>query len=217
MVKVRVRQHVNPLSFKYQQPIDLPDWSQVYAQVDQPLHLDLGSARGKFLISLAQIQTNYNFLGVEIREPLVKAAHEEIKELGLNNIHFLFGNANNYLEKILISIPDLNLQCVTIQFPDPWFKNRHSKRRIVQNNLVKTLVEHVQPGGIIFLQSDVEMITQEMCDRFLEYPDFQQQFTYTWLETNPFPVATEREKMTISQNLPVYRVIMEKKGNNMQK
>jgi tRNA (guanine-N7-)-methyltransferase len=75
MVKVRVRQHVNPLSLKYQQPIQLPDWFKVYSQLNQPLHLDLGSARGQFLLSLAQIQRDRNFLGIEIREPLVTVAN----------------------------------------------------------------------------------------------------------------------------------------------
>ena len=212
MVKVRVRQHVNPLSLKYQQPIQLPDWFMVYSQLNQPLHLDLGSARGQFLLSLAQIQGDRNFLGIEIREPLVTVANLEAQELGLTNLCFLFGNANNYLADILASIPELNLQCVTIQFPDPWFKKRHDKRRIVQNNLVIVLLKYLQPGGTIFLQSDVENVAQEMCDRFLAYPNFSQQFTHRWLEHNPFTIATEREKLTLSQNQPVYRVLIEKKS-----
>jgi len=212
MVKVRVRQHVNPLSLKYQQPIQLPDWFKVYSQLNQPLHLDLGSARGQFLLSLAQIQSDRNFLGIEIRDPLVTVANLEVQELGLTNLCFFFGNANNYLTDILTSIPELNLQCVTIQFPDPWFKKRHDKRRIVQNNLVIVLLNYLQPGGIIFLQSDVEKVALEMSDRFLASPDFNQQFTHSWLENNPFSIATEREKLTLSQNQQVYRALIEKKS-----
>jgi tRNA (guanine-N7-)-methyltransferase len=212
MVKVRVRQHVNPLSLKYKQPIQLPDWSEVYSNLNQPLHLDLGSARGQFLLSLAQRQSDRNFLGIEIRDPLVTVANLEVQELGLTNLCFFFGNANNYLTDILTSIPELNLQCVTIQFPDPWFKKRHDKRRIVQNNLVIVLLKYLQPGGIIFLQSDVEKVALEMSDRFLASPDFNQQFTHSWLENNPFSIATEREKLTLSQNQQVYRALIEKKS-----
>lgn len=212
MVRVRVRQHVNPLSFKYQQPLDIPDWSKIYAKLNQPLHLDLGAARGNFLQSLAQIQSNYNYLGVEIREPLVKAANLETQKLGLNNVYFLFANANNYLAKILASIPELKLQAVTIQFPDPWFKTRHSKRQIVQPDLVKVLLEYLQPEGIIFLQSDVKKVAEYMSQQFLNHPDFTEKFSHSWLDDNPFPVATEREKLTFAQNQPVYRILIKKQA-----
>ncbi|ELR98507.1 tRNA (guanosine(46)-N7)-methyltransferase TrmB [Gloeocapsa sp. PCC 73106] len=210
MVRVRVRQHVNPLSFKYQQPIQLPDWSTVYTNINQPFHLDLGCARGKFLISLAQIQTEMNFLGIEIRQPLVKDATKEVEKLGLKNVYFLFGNANNYLKQILASIPQLQLQSVTIQFPDPWFKKRHEKRKIVQQDLVNVLDEYLLPGGIVFLQSDLEKIAQEMCDRFIIHPGFTKKHPETWLELNPFSIATEREKVTLDKNQPVYRVLFQK-------
>ncbi|TVQ46893.1 MAG: tRNA (guanosine(46)-N7)-methyltransferase TrmB [Gloeocapsa sp. DLM2.Bin57] len=212
MVRVRVRQHVNPLSFKYQQPLDIPDWSNIYAELNQPLHLDLGAARGKFLQSLAQIHSNYNYLGLEIREPLVKAANLETEELGLNNVYFLFANANNYIGKILASIPELKLQVITIQFPDPWFKTRHSKRQIVQPDLVKVLLEYLQPEGIIFLQSDVHKVAEYMSQQFLNYPDFTEKFSHSWLDNNPFPVATEREKLTLAQNQPVYRILIKKQA-----
>lgn len=210
MVRVRVRQHVNPLSLKYQQPIAIPDWSKIYTQLDKPFHLDLGSARGKFLLSLAQIHTNLNYLGIEIRQPLVKSANLEVKELGLNNLYFLFGNANNYLQEILESIPALKLQSVTIQFPDPWFKKRHDKRKIVQTDLVDVIAKYLIPGGIVFLQSDVEKVAQEMYNHFAAHPTFAKQDSEPWLQANPFPVATEREIGTLAKNQPVYRILWQK-------
>ena len=71
MGRVRVRQHVNPLSQKYSSVIEAPDWAKIYRNPQQPLHLDIGCARGKFLLQIAQIQPDINFLGVEIREALV--------------------------------------------------------------------------------------------------------------------------------------------------
>lgn len=75
MPRVRVRQHVNPLSKKYQTPVSPPDWTQVYAQATQPLHLDIGCARGEFLLRMATLQPDWNFLGLEIRESLVEQAN----------------------------------------------------------------------------------------------------------------------------------------------
>lgn len=207
MPKVRVRQHVNPLSNKYQTPIIFPNWTQVYSQITQPLHLDIGCARGEFLLSMAQLQPDWNFLGIEIREPLIEQANAKVSELGLHNLHYLFGNANHSLAQLLKSFPPNTLQRVTIQFPDPWFKKRQAKRRVVQPELVNTLANYLTKGGAVFLQSDVEEVAVEMCDRFEAHPTFQRQGNGTWLSTNPLPVATERELYTISHGEPVYRAL----------
>ncbi len=207
MPKVRVRQHVNPLSKKYQVPLSPPNWEKVYDRVTQPLHLDIGCARGEFLLRMATLQPDWNFLGLEIREPLVEQAKAKVLELGLRNLHFLFGNANNSLKPLLDSLETRTLQRVTIQFPDPWFKKRQIKRRIVQPELVDTLAAYLKDGGEVFLQSDVEGVAVEMCDRFEAHPAFHKQGTDAWLATNPLPVATERELFTLSQGESVYRAL----------
>jgi len=212
LTKVRVRQHVNPLSQKYQIPVSPPDWTKIYAQTTQPLHLDIGCARGEFLFEMARLQPDWNFLGLEIREPLVDKAKTLVAELGLSNLHFLFCNVNSSLTPLLNSFPVQTLQRVTIQFPDPWFKKRHGKRRVVQPELVATLATYLRAGGEVFLQSDVKIVAQEMCDRFDEHPAFHRQGE-DWLTTNPLPVSTEREVSTLSQGEPVYRALFLKSGS----
>lgn len=202
-----MRQHVNPLSQKYQTPITPPNWGDIYAQPTQPLHLDIGCARGEFVLSMATLEPNWNFLGLEIREPLVEQANAKVSELGLKNLHFLFGNANNSLKPLLNSLEAGTLQRITIQFPDPWFKKRQAKRRVVQPELVDVLAAYLVDGGEVFLQSDVEAVAVEMCDRFAEHAAFHKQGTDTWLATNPLPVPTERELSTLSRGEPVYRAL----------
>ncbi len=209
MPRVRVRQHVNPLSNKYQELFSLPDWEKIYAHPSQPLHLDIGCAWGRFLLSMAQLESKWNFLGLEIREPLVEQANQARDELGLRNLHYLFGNANQSLRLVLHSLPRGILQRVTIQFPDPWFKKRHQKRRVVTPELVADLADALAEGGIVFLQSDVESVAVEMRDRFQKNPAFQIQAD-SWLETNPMPIATEREQTTLDRGEPVYRALFKK-------
>jgi hypothetical protein len=69
-----VRQHVNPLSVLYQQPLALPSPTELFADPSLPLHLDIGAARGRFLLAMAERCPERNHLGVEIRRPLVVAA-----------------------------------------------------------------------------------------------------------------------------------------------
>ena len=211
MSPVRVRQHVNPLASKFQTPTASPEWEKIYIQQNLPLHLDIGCARGRFVLKMAQVEPNWNFLGLEIREPLVLEANRIRDEMGLTNLHYLFANVNNSLISLLSTLPQDSLQKVTIQFPDPWFKNRHAKRRVVQPELVTELAKYLVVGGIVFLQSDIEFVAVEMCDRFDEHPAFEKLGTTTWLAQNPLPVPTEREIATQNKGEPVYRALFTKK------
>jgi tRNA (guanine-N7-)-methyltransferase len=206
MSLVRVREHVNPLARKYQLPVRPPHWPEVYANCDRPLHLDIGCAKGRFLQKLAPLQPDWNFLGLEIREPLVHQANQLRDQAGLDNLQFLFGNVNTSLRPLLASLPTGRLQCVSIQFPDPWFKKKHHKRRVVQPALVQDLADYMSPSATIFIQSDVLEVAQEMCDRIEWHPAFARSQP-TWLDTNPLPVPTEREIATLRDGDPVYRAI----------
>ncbi|HEY9826467.1 MAG TPA: tRNA (guanosine(46)-N7)-methyltransferase TrmB [Stenomitos sp.] len=203
MAIVRVRQHVNPLSQKYQVPTPAPDWGQVFRNPDQPLHLDIGCARGQFLLEMAQLRPEWNFLGVEIREPLVQRANEIRDEEGLGNLHYLFCNINVTLPSLIA--PNA-LDGVTLQFPDPWFKKRHQKRRVAQPHLVQTLAQQIKPGGFLFIQSDVLEVAEQMRSAIDAHPAFEPSpEADPWMPHNPLPVATERELATLALDKPVYR------------
>ena len=201
MPRVRVHQHVNPLSPYYRQSPEPIDIEAVFADPERPLLLDIGCARGRFLLRMAEVEAAWNYLGVEIREPLVVEANRLAAEAGVTNLHYGFCNAMLWLEKLLEGIPPGRLQAVTIQFPDPWFKKRHAKRRMVNQEMVDTIANHLAPSGRVFVQTDIEFLADEMFalfradDRFEELPT----------DENPFRVKTEREKAVEDKELPVYR------------
>lgn len=203
---IRVRQHVNPLARKFQQAVPLPDWSEVYAHLDRPLHLDIGCARGRFLLEMAQQQPAWNYLGLEIRQVLVDEANENRNQLGLTNLHYVFCNANISLNDVFNALPAGCLKRVSIQFPDPWFKKKHHKRRLVQRQLVAQLAQALPAAAEVIVQSDVELLEKEMCDRFAAHPAFTRSST-DWLTENPLPVATEREISVQRRGLSVYRAV----------
>ena len=91
------------------------------------------------MLSLAPLQPEWNHVGVEIRHPLVLSAERDRQELELDNLRFLFCNVNVSLEEWLDALPRDQLQWVSIQFPDPWFKRRHQKRRVLQPSLLIAL------------------------------------------------------------------------------
>ena len=206
---IRIRQHVNPLARKFQEPIPIPNWQEIYANCNLPIHLDIGCARGRFLLAMAEQNADVNYLGIEIREQLVESANKERDRLGLTNLHYLFGNMNSSAEVLLESLPKNSLKTISVQFPDPWFKKKHNKRRVVQPDLVTILVDYLADDGRVFLQSDIKEVAIEMRDRFAADSRLIQQHK-EWLATNPLTVATERELYVLKQDLPVYRVLFGK-------
>jgi len=203
-----VRQHVNPLSVIYQQPLALPSPGELFAQPCLPLHLDIGSARGRFLLAMAERCPNRNHLGIEIRRPLVVAAEADRQAAGLPNLRYLFGNASLNLVEWLQDLPPGLLQLVTLQFPDPWFKSRHHKRRVLQPALLRSLALAMPPGSTLLMQSDVLAVIKPMVAQVEASGCFERPCSdpLPWLETNPLAVPTERERLVLAQGLPVYRV-----------
>ncbi|MFO8238600.1 MAG: tRNA (guanosine(46)-N7)-methyltransferase TrmB [Prochlorococcaceae cyanobacterium] len=204
-----VRQHVNPLSRFYQQPLLLPPPAELFDDPARPLHLDIGCARGRFLLALAQAEPWRNHLGVEIRRPLVEAAEADRRALGLTNLQILFCNANVSLEHWLDALEPGLLERVSIQFPDPWFKTKHHKRRVLQPALLRALAAALAPGRELFLQSDVLAVIEPMVQLVEASGCFERPAgdPRPWRGANPWPVATERETHVLRQGLPVYRVL----------
>ena len=222
---LRSRQHVNPLASKFQQPTILPDnWpNDVYDDVNRPLFLDIGCSRGGFLVDMAtKFPEDYNYLGLEIRPIVVYHAKSRIEKHKLTGrLDFVGCNANVDLERILRRVSDAysgshaesngNLQMVAIQFPDPHFKARHAKRRVVTRELIHTLAKFMPAGATVFLQSDVQPVLDEMRSTFREYGlglfVDSLESTDEYVPTNIMGVPTERETSVLERDLPVYRAV----------
>ncbi len=204
-----VRQHVNPLSRLHQRPRPLPPPAELFPCPHHPLHLDIGAARGRFLHAMAALHPQRNHLGLEIRRPLVHLAEADRQAAALANLRFLFANANVSLPGWLASLPPGTLQLVTLQFPDPWFKRKHHKRRVLQPALLHALAAALPEGAALFLQSDVPAVIDpqvalvEASGAFSRPGGHQE----PWLDANPLPVPTEREQQVLARGLPVYRVL----------
>lgn len=203
MARPRVHQHVNPLAKYFRElPVEPLHFEQVYAKPDLPLHLDIGCGRGRFLLDMAAQYTDRNHLGIEIREPLVEDANSKAADAGLDNIEYVFCNAPLHLGKLLERAADQIVKLVTIQFPDPWFKKRHAKRRMVNEDLLRLVSEILADDGKVVVQTDVLELFEEMSELFLE-AGFQKES----IDTNILPVRTEREISVENRGLPVHRMV----------
>ena len=204
-----MRQHVNPLSRFFQLPLSLPSNSILFKKSHYPIHLDIGSAKGEFLIELASNHPDWNFLGLEIREPLVSSSERKRKQLGLQNLKFLFCNVNISLDEWLSDLDLDQLKRVSIQFPDPWFKRKHLKRRVFKKSLLNSIARYMSKNGELFIQSDIFKLIEYMSTSIDDSIYFDRKVVKgeKWLEKNPYEVLTDRESFVLKHNLPIYRAM----------
>ncbi|KAL2461334.1 tRNA (guanine-N-7) methyltransferase [Abeliophyllum distichum] len=219
---VRIRQHVNPLRSSLMIPAEVPDWNEVYEDVKLPLMVDIGSGSGRFLMWLAKRNPTFrNYLGLEIRPKLVTRANYWVNELAMRNIHFVFTNATISFKQLISTYPG-PLMFVSILCPDPHFKKKHHKRRVVQKPLVESVVDSLMPGGQVFIQSDVVEVAIDMrkyfdakLDKLVHVNSIDTNMlcdTEGWLLNNPLGIRTEREIHAEYEGARIYRRMYQKRS-----
>ena len=202
-----MRQHVNPLSKNFNEIEKIPSLIEMFGDARLNLHLDIGCASGEFLFDLALVNTCWNYLGIEIRERLVKNAKLKVREKEMKNLHFLFGNANNLLNDIQSKFIFRNVKSISFNFPDPWFKKRHFKRRVIQPEFINHLSNSLQKGSLIFIKTDVKDLFDYMDSTILSNFNFKKidKKNFNYSESfNPNQVKTSREKYVIVNQLDIF-------------
>jgi tRNA (guanine-N7-)-methyltransferase len=116
----------------------------------QPLEIDVGCHKGRFLVEMARKHPLSNFIGVERQRERVEKAREKISRLGLKNAAVLHGDG---LEAIR-QLPDACADYIHVLFPDPWPKRRHKIRRMVRAEFLREVLRILKCGGMLRLLTD---------------------------------------------------------------
>ena len=205
-----MRQHVNPLSRNFNEIEKIPSLVEMFGDSKLNLHLDVGSAAGEFLFDLALLNTSWNYLGIEIREKLVKTAKLKVREKEIKNLYFVFGNAFNILNDDQSKFITRNLKSISFNFPDPWFKKKHYKRRVIQPDFINMLSNSLKIGSLIFIKTDVKDLFDYMDCTILSNLNFKNidknDFDYS-KSFNPNKIKTNREKLVIDNKLDIFESI----------
>ena len=205
-----MRQHVNPLSRNFNEIERIPSLIELFGDSKLNLHLDIGCAAGEFLFDLALVNNSWNYLGIEIREKLVKNAKLKVLEREIKNLYFIFGNANNILNDVQSKFIIKNLKSLSFNFPDPWFKKRHYKRRVIQPEFINILSNSLQKGTLIFIKTDVKDLFDYMNCIISSNFNFEtiDKKDFNYCESfNPNKVKTNREKYVIVNQLDIFESI----------
>ncbi|MZH45512.1 MAG: tRNA (guanosine(46)-N7)-methyltransferase TrmB [Nitrospinae bacterium] len=141
-----------------------PDWQGQFGN-DHPVKLEIGFGMGDFLIEMAKREPQNNFVGVDFSPDCIRNLLSRVNELHLKNIRVIYGDVR---EKIPSLFHDGELSTVYINFPDPWPRKRHFKRRLVKPALVKLVAQKLAPEGCVHLATDSEPYAREISGYFNE-------------------------------------------------
>jgi tRNA (guanine-N7-)-methyltransferase len=134
---------------------DLPDpfdSAELFGR-EAPLEVEVGSGKGLFLASTAAATLEHNFLGVEVAAKYARFAASRLAKQDLDNALILHGDG---LALFRDHLPDASLAAVHVYFPDPWWKKRHHKRRVMNESFLASVVRTLAPGGSLHFWTDVQ-------------------------------------------------------------
>ena len=198
--KGRLRHHTNPLTYRADQLV-VPDWESALG--GPPQELDIGIGLGDFLCDYAALHPQRRIVGLEVREAFCDEARLRLDQREIDNAVVVHVDATRFLDQVL---PAHCIERAFVSFPDPWFKKRHHKRRLITGDFLSKLHRVMVDQGEFLLQSDNEDLVEFMVEAIETSPYFVNENGAFQTMEEPFSEAkTEREVYYAKRNLPVWR------------
>jgi tRNA (guanine-N7-)-methyltransferase len=199
---MRIRQHVNPLKSDL---LDIADVPRVEAPAGRALEVELGAAEAHFLIDRARTDAATAFVGIEIRRELVDAVNAACAAGGPANVRSVFANMSVDMGRLFA---DGSVRRFFLNFPDPFFKRRQHKRRVIGPGLMTEIGRALTPGGELYVQTDIfalaldAMAALEADDGFVNVAG-----AWTFLRENPYEAKSRRERQCETDGVRVWRLL----------
>ncbi len=180
---------------------DLPlDWCRLMGA--GPLNVEVGFGEGEFLLAMASRSPDMRYVGIERfaegHRKLVKRALSD----DLRNVLTVVGDAYIILN---LTFENASLRSVTVNFPDPWPKARHARRRLYTEEFFRIAARKLEPGGTLYLATDDRPYAEQAFDSLCRVPDLVSTHPgRPWLDTSPYPVQTRYETRWIGEGRPLH-------------
>ncbi len=182
---------------------------------EQRLELDLGFGRGLSLITRVEHCPQACIIGIESKAKWTCKVHQQLENRGLHK------QARVFCEDMRLFLarcePANSVHSVSLHFPDPWWKKRHSGRRVIDDSLIQQIVRLLRPEGTLLIQTDVE-------ERALMYLSVLQSNPYLapysnnfFVDVNPLHAVSNRERRATEDGLPIWRLHAIKKASELNK
>lgn len=182
-------------------------WSERFNN-NNPIHVEFGTGRGKFITTLAAQNPNINYIAFEIKEEVLLKAVEKGYEANLNNILFAWADVKNILDYF----DENELSRVYVNFCDPWPKTRWAKRRLTHSNFLNMYKKVLDANGEVHFKTDNEKLFEFSLNE-ISLNDWQLKNISLDLANSPFEnVTTEYEDKFMSYGMKIFRCEAKKRN-----
>ncbi len=187
-------------------------WKKQWFKNDNPIHLELGAGRAAFSVKLAQKHPDINFIAVEIKEEVILPGVEAAKELGLENIAFVWVNILNIHD----IFADSEIDHIYLNFSDPWPKNKHYKRRLTYRDFLSKYAEILKPDGWVEFKTDSDVLFEFTLNECAQLTLPIKDVSLDLHNRNKLDeiITTDYEEKYVSQGKRIFRMLFQLDGLN---
>ncbi|WP_099158819.1 tRNA (guanosine(46)-N7)-methyltransferase TrmB [Virgibacillus ndiopensis] len=129
--------------------INKSKWKSVFNN-ENPIHVEIGTGKGQFLVGMAKQFPNVNFIGIELAKSIIVTAAQKVKAAELDNILLINENASDLRE----IFADDEISTIYLNFSDPWPKNRHEKRRLTFHTFLEQYRHVMKDSSELVMKTD---------------------------------------------------------------
>ncbi len=144
-------------------------------EIQQPIEVDMGSGKGRFLLARATAHPDTNYLGIDRMLRRIRKVDRRIRHVGLHNVRLLRMDAY-YATTYLI--PPSCVRAYYIFFPDPWPKKRHYAHRFFNEEYLDALARTLLAGGRVNVATDHLPYFEEIRERLMKDDRFEEVETF---------------------------------------
>lgn len=124
-------------------------WRELFGN-DHPIHIEIGMGKGRFLMDMATLHPEINYVGIEKYSSVLLRGIQKQEELQLPNVMFIRMEAE-YITEVFAKD---GVDRIYLNFSDPWPKDRHAKRRLESREFLKRYNEILVPEGVVEFKTD---------------------------------------------------------------
>ena len=186
-------------------------WKKEVFGNDNKIHIEIGMGKGRFLMDMAALHLDINYVGIEKYSSVLLRAIQKQEQLLLPNVIFIRMDAENICDVFAPSEVDR----IYLNFSDPWPKDRHAKRRLPSREFLKRYDKILVPDGVVEFKTD-NMDLFDFALEEVEPAGWTLNAVTRDLHNDPVMnennVMTEYEERFSSMGNPIYKYIVSRKG-----
>lgn len=169
------------------------------------VELEVGSGKGLFLQSAALQRPEHFFVGIELAAKFAAHAAERLAKAKLDNAKMLRGDAQAFLRD---TVPSGSVTRLHVYFPDPWWRNKHKKRRVLNDQAIMDIERCLIPGGEFHFWTDVLDYYELICAQVMDSTQLiGPRFIAERRATHAMDYTTHFERRARLNGQPIYRAL----------